>query len=307
MKKFLVFVLSLVLLLCSCTAQKDEPFSLPPGLTYENSFTVTDGITLSLEYDNYPENVQSLKMILENRTDNVMLYGNGWSFEKYKYNPDGEDTWEKVDTKGDVAFTAEGYTLDKYNKQEFIIPTSFLKKGLTEGLYRITGCSLRVAKDDINLAYGGEYTDYPPYVLEFAVTKDSVSPAVAEEDILDSSDKYTLPEKEDWQWYTAWEAEKLYSQNGFMIWQYVENDNGLYAILYRKDTPENEYLNIGDKLMLDIFDRKTGKTYTVFEKEYVETDSVIPTETGGFEITVNDVLYTAYIKDNQLNISAIIE
>ena len=43
------------------------------------------------------------------------------------------------------------------------------------------------------------------------------------------------------------------------------------------------------------------------EKEYVETDSVIPTETGGFEITVNDVLYTAYIKDNQLNISAIIE
>jgi len=297
MKKILVLLLcfSFTLSVSACSSKEDEAFALPPGLEYDNTYTVADGITLSLEYDNYPENVQSMKMTLENRTDNVMLYGNGWSFEKYSYK-NGNETWKTVETKDDVAFTAEGYTLSEYDKQTFVIPTSFLKNGLSEGLYRVTGCSLRVAEDENNLSAGGQYTDYPPYVLEFVVTKDSESPANSE--IIEGGS--ALPKKEDWQWYTVWNAEKLYRQNGYMIWQFVENENGLIAVLFREDTLENEYLNEGDTLMLDIFDRKTGEIVHVFENKYLELNSVTPLEDGSFEIIKDNVTYCATIENNIL-------
>ena len=309
MKKIMILILcfAMTLPLFACSSKNDEPDALPPGLEYSSTYTVTDGIALSLEYDNYPENVQSMKMILENRTDNVMLYGKGWSFEKYVHNPDGEDTWEKVETKGDTAFTAEAYTLYEYDKQTFTIPTSFLKKGLSEGLYRVTGCSLTVTEDEENLIFGGQYTDYPPYVLEFSVSKNSTSP-VNYEDVKGGP---ALPKKEDWQWYTVWNAVQLYRQNGMMVWQVVKDDTGLVALLYREDTPENEYLNKGDVLKIDIFDRKTGEFYKVFDEPYAETDSVTPLENGGFEIVKNEktyqVTYYATIENNELLLCAVVD
>ena len=41
---------------------------------------------------------------------------------------------------------------------------------LPEGHCRIIGCTLRVANSDDQLSYGGDYTEYPPYELEFDIT-----------------------------------------------------------------------------------------------------------------------------------------
>ena len=69
----------------------------------------------------------------------------------------------------------------------------------------------------------------------------------------------------------------------------------LVAILYR-NSRENEYYNIGDMLLLDVFDRKTGIRYEVFSEPSVETESVIPYR-DGFRIDSGNLQY-CYVDDS---------
>lgn len=258
-----------------------------------SQWTVTDGITLRLMNSRFPEGVEKMTLVMENRTDNVMLYGNGWSFEQYN-----NGKWIPLQNKENVAFTAEGYTLYDHRRDVFHISTFALEKPLTEGLYRVTGCSLRVASDDENLSYGGNYTDYPPYKLEFAVKKDALPDrGLPEEPTLPGG----LAQKEDWEWYTPWESVALFEGIGQTVWQLVQGngDDGLVALLCRPDTPENQYLEPEDKLSLHLFDRRTGRILTLFDTLSVEQDHVLPGEQGGFLIVIEEDQYYAGMLDGE--------
>lgn len=257
-----------------------------------NKWTVTDGITLYLEQDEYPVGIEKMSLVLENRSDNVMLYGQGWSFEKYE-----ENEWKILASKENYGFTMEGYTLYDNDKMIFPIYTTYLKDKLDEGLYRVTGCSLRVASDDRNLSYGMDYVDYPEYQLEFIVSKDAPEPVKIEEANLHGWD---LPIKEDWQWYTPWECENMYERVGMSMQRIVQGKNGLIAILYHDGSSESKSQSIGDKLMLDLFDRKTGKHFKVFDSPTVETQWVTADETSGIRIHTEQDEYYANIIDSKL-------
>lgn len=257
----------------SNTGENDPP---EPG----NTWTVTDGITLRLMNSEFPEGVERMTLIMENRTDQVMLYGNGWSFERYE-----EGEWVPLPNREDAAWTMEGYTLYEHKRDVFHVPTSAIQETLTEGFYRVTGCTLRVAADDDNLNYGGDYTDYPAYQLEFAVTKDALPDRGWPET---SPAPGTLREKEDWEWYTPWDGLRLMENRGQTVWQFTQSDgeDGLVALLCRPNAPEYEYLNEGDLLSLYLFDRKTGELYAAVEELAVEQDSVLPGEQGGFFVEI---------------------
>lgn len=92
-----------------------------------NLWTVTEGITLRLQQDSYPPNTSAMTLVLENRSDSVMMYGQGWSFEKYE-----RGAWRTVEPRDNYGFTAEGYTLYGHDKNTFTIPTGFLKAPLSE-------------------------------------------------------------------------------------------------------------------------------------------------------------------------------
>lgn len=259
-------------------------------IAVNNLWTVTDGITLRLAQDSYPPNPSTMTLILENRSDSVMLYGQGWSFEKSE-----GGSWRKLETKANYGFTMVGYSLYDHDKKTFAIWIDFLNEPLDEGLYRVTGCSLRVAPDDQNLSYGMDYVEYPPYQLEFTVSES----ATPEADDMPETQlaKWQLPDIEAWQWYTPWDALSMYEDAGMQFWRFVQGENGLVAILYR-NTRENEYLNAGDLLLLDIFDRKTGKRYEVFTEPTVESQKVLAYK-DGFRVNCGSLLY-CFINDDDM-------
>ena len=257
----------------------------PSGKNHSNQWEVTEGITLHLLQDSYPPGTKSFTLVLENRSDNVMLYGLGWAFEKYE---NGE--WKKVETIENISFPLIGYTLYGHSKNTLTIPTDFLKQSLSSGIYRVTGCSLRVAPDSENLSYGGKYNEYPPYQLVFTIAE-GATPEPEPQPEKQLAD-WQLPEIESWQWYTTWDCINMYEKAGQRVWQFVEGENGLVAIIYSNST----YLNQGDLLLMDIFDRKTGKRYQVFTKPTVEIFNVTSYKEG-FKVITDDTYY-CYIGSN---------
>lgn len=261
-------------LLCACAPQAAFTDNTPAPI---NEWTVTEGITLRLIQDEYPVNTKEMTIIMENRSDQVMLYGNGWSFERWE-----GGTWQVFENREDTAFTSEGYVLQDHDNATFRVSTFALKEPLKEGLYRVTGCTLRVAKSDANLSHGGDYTDYPPYQLEFLIKEDAkAEPAMPETE----TPAGALPEKEDWQWYTVYDGIWLYESAGQTVWQYVQDGHGLVAMLMRENTPENEMLEQGDLLDLILFDRQTGETFLAFDTPSVTNGDILPSEQGGFWVT----------------------
>ncbi len=192
MKRFGVILLSALLCLalaaCAadgpdgaglCLADTDGDMSASPlssapdtaedaPLSPASSWAVTEDITLSLLQSSYPVGTEQMTMVLENRGTQVMLYGQGWSYEKYV---DGQ--WQAVETIEDYGFDAVGYILQPGQTAAFSIGAWFLAQPLEAGYYRVTGCALRVAADEEDLSYGGNYTDCPAYQLEFLVTEEA--------------------------------------------------------------------------------------------------------------------------------------
>lgn len=268
--KYTALLLALLTLpLFGCAPRAVDFAALPaPAESYE----VCEGITLRLAQREYPVGVQSLTMLMENRGDSVMLYGNGWSFERWQ-----DGGWQPLENRENAAWTAEGYTLMERSMASFNISTFALKEPLKEGLYRATGCALRVAEDDGNLSYGGEYTEYPPYRLEFLVKEGACpEPPPAE----DGEEPGGLPHKEDWEWHTPWELLSHYEGRGRCVWQYMQEDSGLMAMLWREGSV-SDGLNAGDKLGLAIGDRATGRIWEVLPRYTLEQDGIRAVE-GGF-------------------------
>jgi len=288
MKKSIIFfiVLWLLFTLVFMTACSDRGADSSDWVDIlpNNLWAVTDGITMRLSQDEYLPGTTEMTLILENRSDSVMSYGNGWVFKKYI---NGE--WRELKCIDNYGFTMEGYELCEYDKKTFPISTWFLSAPLDVGLYRVTGCNLRVAADSENLSYDGDFVDYPPYQLEFIISET----AVQEPDFKQPEEELAAGELrkiEDWQWYTLGDCHTMYRNAGLSDWSNVKGKNGLVAVLYRENTPENEILNIGDKLMLDIFDRKTGKRYEVFTELKFEYNKVSAYQEG-FKADCGDLFY----------------
>jgi len=263
MKRLFPILLAAILFLSSCT-----PASYPE-VQAETDWNVTENITFSLEYDTYPVGVESMRMILKNKSDNAIMYGLGWAFERYE-----KGEWIPVAIKDNIGFESIGYILSEHSQDPFEISTWFLKEPLKEGTYRVTGCKLY----EEGVEPGGQREEYPPYQFIFRISKDAQSPIKASED--------ELP-KEDWEWMTDWEILPIYEAENQSIWKFVKGNDGLIALLYRDDTPENEILQERDLLKLDIFDRKTGKRYPVYQEPTVTIDQV-QSANAGFKILYAD-------------------
>jgi len=287
MKKTIVFVIILWILFAfvfMTACYNRDGNSDWENIIPNNLWTVTDGITLRLSQDSYLPGTAKMTLILENHSETIMRYGKGWSFEKYI-----NGKWQEVKYKDNYGFTLEGYELSEYNKTIFAITTDSLAEPLSVGLYRVTGCELRVSADSEIFSYDGDFIEHPPYQLEFTVSETADEEIEYKEETTELA-VWQLNEIENWQWYTLPDCWSMYENAGMTSWSTIRGKNGLIAVLYREKTPENEILNIGDKLMLDIFDRKTGKRYEISTEPKFEYNEISAYQ-DGFKVENDNVFY----------------
>jgi len=189
-----------------------------------------------------------------------------------------------------------------YDKDTFPIGAGLLP--FTEGLYRVTGYnSLRVAANHGNLGYDGEHVDYPPFQLEFVVSRAaSPEPEASPETQLGM---WELPEIEDWQWYTWGDCAIMYEDAGFHVVSTGQGQNGLLAVFYH-NAGEGEH-SASELLRMDVFDRKTGMRYEVFDEPTVVIGTVVfePCQ-DGFIIGGDDLLYCFIDGMGNLNLEPVV-
>ncbi|MDE7245875.1 MAG: hypothetical protein K2O18_18135 [Oscillospiraceae bacterium] len=130
--------------------------TLPPAGEDSIASTWTSGgITLSLLQDTYPIGTQKLTMVLENRGNSVLTYGEVISFEKYT---DGQ--WKPVKTIGQYTFDSIAHELQPGSVSTFTLDAWFVDKPFDAGLYRVTGGEVWTDT---------QHTDGPAWQLEFRV------------------------------------------------------------------------------------------------------------------------------------------
>ena len=99
-----------------------------------SSCAVSEDVTVSLLQDAYPALTQALTLVLENRGDETLTYGEEVSFEKFV---DGE--WKPVSTIDSYCFNSLAYLLEPHSMGTFTISPWFLAEPLRAGRYRVTG------------------------------------------------------------------------------------------------------------------------------------------------------------------------
>lgn len=149
--KRIIMALTALLLLSACTApaEKDPPADggvpapaapVRPAAGGEpepvSAWTVTDGITFSLLQETYPVGTERLTMVLENRTDLELTYGEAYSFQQYT---DGQ--WRDVDRRAYAGWKDIAWILQPHSAQSFAIEA----QPLEEGLYRVIGTKIRLS------------------------------------------------------------------------------------------------------------------------------------------------------------------
>lgn len=137
----------------------------PPAVSAKNrqpvsSCDVSEDITVSLLQDAYPVGTQALTLVLENRGDEALTYGEEVSFEKYT---DGD--WKPVGTIDSYCFNSLAYLLEPHSMDVFTISPWFLAQPLGTGLYRVTGGEMW-AGDSPSAAHTA-------WQVEFRVTEDA--------------------------------------------------------------------------------------------------------------------------------------
>ena len=170
MKRLLSILIMLTLCLTAC---RDGSISSSAGDSQNSnvkkspasSWAVTEDITISLSQDTFAPGTEEFTVTFTNTGDQVMLYGESYSFQYY----DGSD-WKNLETIENYGFNMVGYLLFPGATQTLSVAPWMLTEPLPEGRCRIIGCTLRVANSDNQLSYGGDYTEYPPYELEFDIT-----------------------------------------------------------------------------------------------------------------------------------------
>ena len=257
-----------------------------------NLWTVRDGITLRLMQNSYLPGTETFTLVLENRSDYVMMYGDGWHFERYE-----SGRWHKLETIENFGFTFLGYVLYDRDRRTRYLSTFMLKEPLKEGLHRVVGWgSLTVAKDYLDFGWDGDNVRYPPFVLEFFISENA------------PPEPELTPEREYWQWYTPWDAIAVFKdtprRNSF---SFGPGNNGLVAVLNYDNTVYNSFTARVNTITfyLDIFDRRTGEVYSLFPEAAVRVDftdvrPVIVPYGAGVKIDALDPLYVFMNEDGKI-------
>ena len=157
MKKCFIAALALLLCLTACgqlesgtpaagtRAIASQPAAPSPASCEEpdpvSAWTIAEGITASLLQDAYPAGTKTLTMVLENRTDLELTYGEALAFHKYV---DGQ--WQDA-TREDAAWHDIARILQPHSTGTFSISTGALAQPLDEGLYRITSEEMWIEPD----------------------------------------------------------------------------------------------------------------------------------------------------------------
>lgn len=183
MKKCFIAALALLLCLTACgqgesgtpaagtRAIASQPAAPSPASCEEpdpvSVWTIAEGITASLLQDAYPAGTKTLTMVLENRTDLELTYGEALAFHKYV---DGQ--WQDA-TREDAAWHDIARILQPHSTGTFSISTGALAQPLDEGLYRITSEEMWIEPDktvpgfqvEFRVASGAQpEPDYPLYI-----------------------------------------------------------------------------------------------------------------------------------------------
>jgi len=291
-----IFLLALVFL-AACSNDKADLSSTEDLPEPNNLWTIKDGVTARLMQDSYRVGTTEMTVILENRTDDIFFYGNGWSFSKYI---DGK--WCRLDENGGGDNDLILNLLVDHYSATIHVTTWHLKEPLDSGLYCLNGASyFEVRGLDENFEYKYDRVKYPPYQLEFIVSE-TAAPEPTSESKKEPDQPWQLPEIEDWQWYTQADCIMMYYIDvGLMVRQVVRGDNGLFAALYQESPYVQKFFS-ENKYFLDIIDRKTGKRYEVLTQPAVGLDKVTPYK-HGFKVFCDDVLNCSINDDDTISLT----
>ena len=281
MKKGAALLLAVLLglsLFCACKAGQEKEGALPAPV---NQGQVTADISLHLRQDSYPVGTESFTLVLENRGADTLLYGQGWVFEKYE-----KGEWVSLPEKENCAFTSEGYILGDHDRQTLTLSTFMLTNPLTEGLYRITGCAMRVSASEDGIFTEEQYTAYPPYELQFLISEEAEPEST--EALL----------REDWQWHTLRECAESMAEQKRNVWQYVDDGKGAAALLWST----GDTLIQGEKLCLSLYDRINGTLLSVFEEPTAVYDGLSVLPEGGFLVSTGDGAVTVRLNSGKAEV-----
>ena len=62
----------------------------------------------------------------------------------------------------------------------------------------------------------------------------------------------------DWQWDTPWAVSKRYTDEGWHVWSFLQDEGSLVAACYN----DQDYKYLGDLLRVDLVDRASGECWT---------------------------------------------
>jgi len=269
MKKIILLATTLCLLLAVLVGCGNEPAGAVSPVHIPGSYVnvipnsewmLTEGMTFRLHQDRQPIGTDGVTIIMENRSDYVMLYGYGFVWERYV---NGE--WVRLTHRENTAYISIGFTLNDHELKTFFASTSTLQYPLSEGLYRISRWNpIRIAPDDQNLGWDGNFIELPTYKLEFVVCHTaSLEP------------RPIVLERQYWQWYTPWEwYDEMRNEHVMWFTSGANEGRNLVGILYTDCRNFSWYGHSETgSLFMRIFDRATGNMYDIFEQPPVRPDS----------------------------------
>lgn len=143
-------------------APKAAPVSQPAAVEEPKPVTVWSGwpgVTLSLLQESYPVGVQEITLVLDNRSDGEICYGEHFSCQRFV-----DGAWQDVPFKDRTGFHDMAYGLQADSVCTLGLDIGLLDQALEEGLYRLTG-------QEIYYRDLGERSE--PWQLDFRVTADT--------------------------------------------------------------------------------------------------------------------------------------
>lgn len=145
---------------------KAAPMSQPAAIEEPKPVTVWSGwpgVTLSLLQENYPVGVQEITLVLDNRSDGELCYGEHYSCQRFV-----DGTWQDVPFKDRVFFHDVAYCLQADSVWILRLDMALLEQPLEEGLYRLTGQEVDLRETD-----GNTKETSGPWQLDFRVTAEA--------------------------------------------------------------------------------------------------------------------------------------
>lgn len=145
---------------------KAAPMSQPAAMEEPEPVTGWSGwpgVTLSLLQESYPVGVQEITLVIDNRSDGEICYGEHFSCQRFV-----DGTWQDVPFKDRVFFHDVAYCLQADSVWTLWLDMTLLEQTLEEGLYRLTGREVYLREAEGNTKEASE-----PWQLDFRVTADA--------------------------------------------------------------------------------------------------------------------------------------